>query len=231
MDSGIQQLMGDGAPFKPLPADTSPSARARQAQYPTKYLASESDEDFFKTMPPRIHSLAVATVAEGINEGKVYMSKLFNHFRAHVERVILIQSIDAAGLAKMYEQDVKVRWLMIKAKSSGVSEAEIARFMEGQPEPRINHLGFRMAISYGPSSKIVEMHEAEAPMPQVDNPETRLKAEENTGDPGHSTRSPISEKTGTSADLGHVVRSPTPLSSVRSGVARGQVSIVRGSNG
>ncbi len=215
--------MEHGVPFDHSTADASPSLRARQAQYPTNHLTSENNGEFFKVMSAETRSLAVATLTEGTHEENKHTKKLFKHFCEEIERELLIRNIDTSGLVKMYELDVKIVQGMIKCEDEGIPRAEIARFLQGAPEPRYGHLGFRLSMNWSPTSKTASAHEAKAPVPQFDDHETRLLAEEVTGDPGHSTRSPIGEKPGRSADLGDVVRPPTPLSSVGSDtVARGE---------
>ena len=219
MDSNIQDIMECGVPFNSPPADASPDLRARQAQYPTNYLAGEKNGVFLKDMAAKTRSLAVATLVQGINEGKQYTKRLFKHFQEEVEEELMIRDMDAAGLAKLYEPDVWIARAIINEKNNGVAQAEIARMFQDLPKPRYDHLGFRLCQTWSQSSQIA----ADAPISELDNLETRSIAGRITGDPMPCPMSPECQKPEISADLDHSPRPHTPLSTVGLGmVATGE---------
>ncbi|KAH8101704.1 hypothetical protein BXZ70DRAFT_70763 [Cristinia sonorae] len=136
----IDEVSERGVPFTAPPAESTPCKRAREAQYPSKYLSSGG----FASFPAEAHSMAITTLERGTREMKDAWRQMFTLYALRIERRLQIRDARFEELTRPYYDDWNVATTLIKAFWAGTPRDRVRRQLSGKKTPRIEDLGFRM---------------------------------------------------------------------------------------
>lgn len=148
----INGLKERGVAFTGPAADSTPCLRARQAQYPLKYL--KSGDRSFAPMSAETSSLAIATLEEGLRDLRNAWQGITSTFEDEIKRRVYVRDATFEQLKAPYYEDMKLLKTVIEEsrKRPNFLSKTVTAVLSQRIQPKIDQLGFRMCtISWGSS--------------------------------------------------------------------------------